>query len=83
MHDQLGGDQDWQGDQKANVRFDILQEGDSHRIAERMTRHQRQQQQRHPGDTGGDDHAAIRHFQRIAGQVRAAEQLEQRPAEDQ
>ena len=83
MHDQLGGDQDRQRDEETDVRLDVVEERDPDRAARAHARERRQQQQRQPGDARDDQHPPAQQLQRVSGQVRAAEKLEQRTAEHQ
>jgi hypothetical protein len=83
VDDDLGRDEDGQGDEEPDVRLDVLEEGNRDRAAPGMARERRQQQQGDPGDAGQDQDAPAQQLQRISGEMGPPEQLVQRTAEHQ
>jgi len=65
------------------VRLDVVEEWNLDRAAVGVPGQRRQDEKRQPGDARDDQHAPAHQLQRIAGQMRPPEQLEQRSAEDQ
>ena len=83
MHHQLGDDQQRHRDEEADVNFDVHQERHGHAAAQQPSFHCREHQERQPGKQRDDDDSLAHHQQRIVGQVRPAQELEERPAQDE
>ena len=82
VHDQLRSDQQRQRDEKADMRVHVEQKGHCCGAAQRLPFHHRQQQERHPGKQREEDETSAHELERIAGQMRPTQQLEERPAQD-
>ena len=61
----------------------VAQERDGHAPAERMPFQSREREQRQPGKQRDDDRAAADQLQRVTGDVRPAQKLVERSAEDE
>ena len=83
VHHQFGDDQQRQRHQEADVGFDVEQERHARAAAPQVSFQPREQQQRQPSQQRNDDDALAHHHQRVIGQVRLPEKLEERPAEDE
>ena len=83
VHDELGNDQQRQGHQEADVNLHVQQKGYSRTAAQHLPLQGREHQERQPGKQRDDEDALTHQQQRIVGQVRPAQELEERPAEDE
>ena len=83
VHHKLGNDQQGHRQQEANVNFHVHQEGYGRTPAQHLSFQSREHQERQPGKQRDDDDASAHQHQRIVGQVRAAQKLEERPAKDE
>jgi hypothetical protein len=64
---QLRSDKQRQRDEKAYMNFHVEQEGYCCGAAQRLPFHNRQQQERHPGEQREEDEASVHELERIAG----------------
>ena len=83
VHHQLGNDQQGHRHQEADVNFHVQQEGHGHAPAQHLSFQGREHQERQPGKQRDDDDALAHQHQRIVGQMRPAQELEERPAQDE
>ena len=83
VHHELGNDQQGQRHQEADVNFHIQQKRYGRAAAQQVSFQSREHQERQPGEQRDDDDALAHQHQRIVGQVRPAQKLEERPAQDE
>ena len=83
MHDEFRGDQQRHHEQELDLDLDVQQEWHGRTAAEQLSADGREQQQRQPGNERNDDDAPPLQRKRVVGQMRAPQQLEQRPAQDE
>ena len=65
------------------MNFHVQQEGYGRIPAEQLSFQNRERQERRPGKQRDDDDALVHQHQRIIGQVRPTQKLEERPAQDE
>src|SRR5262249_36811707 len=83
VDNQLGEDQERQRDEKAQLRFDIIEKRHRNRAPRRGARDGREYNQRQPHDQRDDTDAAPHEVERIAREIPATKKLMKRPAENQ
>ena len=83
VHHQLGDDQQGHRQQEPDVHLGVVDERHRHARSPRLTLQSREHQQRQPADHRDGHHALAQMRQRVVGQMRAAQELEQRPAQDE
>ena len=83
VHDQFGRNQQGERRQIADVDFHVEQEGDPNTAFQQPSFDCRKDEERQPGKCGDDDDPPADHQQRVVGKVRPAENLEERPAQDE
>ena len=83
VHHQLGNDQQRQRHQEADMYFHVQQERHGRAPAQQLPFQSREQQQRQPGEQRDDEDALAQQLSASSGQVRPAQKLEKRPAQDE
>ena len=83
MNDELRDDQQRHRDQEAHVRLDVAQERHAFFRAPHVSLEERQREQRQPRNPDDRNGPMTKQFEFVTGEMRTAEQLEQRTAEDQ
>ena len=83
VHHKLRNDEQRHRHQKADMNLHVQQEGYGRAPAQRLSFQSREHQERQPGEQRDDDDALAHQLQRIAGQMRPAQKLEERPAQDE
>jgi hypothetical protein len=71
------------GHQEADVNLHVQQKRHGRTAAQHLSLQGRQHQERQPGQQRDDEDALAHQQQRVVGQVRPAQKLEERPAQDQ
>ena len=83
VHGELGNDQQGQDHQEPGMNLHILQEGDGHAPAPQVPFQSTEHQERQPGQQRHNHDALAHQPQRIVRQVRPAQKLEERAAQDE
>ena len=83
VHDKLGNDQQGHRHQEADVNFQVQQERHGRAPAQQLPFQSGEHQERQPGKQRDDDNTPPHQPQRIVGQMRPTQKLEERPAQDE
>ncbi len=83
VHDQLGDNQQWHRQQELGVNVHVHEERHGDVPAQHVSCECRERQQRQPGEQRDHDDAPACQHQRIVGEARATQQLEERSAQHQ
>src|SRR6185369_4864181 len=83
VHNQLGEDQERQCEEEAQLRFDIIEKRHSDTAAHRSAGERGEGDQRQPGGERDYSDTPAHEVERVAREMPAANQLVQRPAENE
>jgi hypothetical protein len=83
VHHKFCNDQQGDRQQEANMNFQVQQEGYGRVPAQQLSFQSRERQERQPYDQRDDDDASTHQHQRIVGQMRTTQKLEEWPAKDE
>ena len=73
MNYKLRGDQDWQSDQKPNIRLNVMQEGNLAASAKGLRIEHRQEHEGQPSHQGNNEDPPVQQLQPFSGQMSTAE----------
>jgi hypothetical protein len=80
VHDQLGHDQERQGEEESDLHLDVLEEGHLD-AAQGLSLKRRENQERRPCHDGQEDHPSLQPVEGWPKDARAQEELVERPSE--